>query len=363
MKQYKILVINPGSTSTKVAVYINGISVFSKNIDHSLADLAPFQSIPDQYEYRKDAILETLKLEGIVIDDIDVVMGRGGLVKSIESGVYAVCDELREDLIVGIQGQHACNLGGLIARDIAESLPAAKAYIADPVVVDELQDVARLSGLPEMPRKSIYHALNQKSVARRYAESINKSYRQLNLIVAHIGGGITIGAHCKGRVIDVNNGLDGIGPFSPERAGTLPSGDLVNMCFSGIYSKEQIKKKIVGNGGLMAHRGTNRVQDVRKMANEGDGHAKLVLDAMAYQIGKTIGSAAAVLHGKADAIILTGGVAFDQKLVEYIRSMVSFIAPIIVIPGEDEMKSLAENALNILTGKDTVKNYSLKKQP
>lgn len=357
MKKYKILVINPGSTSTKIAVFENEQSIFSENIVHTKDELSAFKTISAQYHFRKKSILSALEKRGISLNDINIVMARGGLVKPIESGIYKVSDDLLHDLHHGIQGHHASNLGGIIAYDIAKTLPGVEAYIADPVVVDELQEVARLSGLPEMPRKSIFHALNQKSVARNYAESIGKKYKELNLIVTHLGGGITIGVHKNGKVIDVNNGLDGVGPFSPERAGTLPCGTLVDMCFSGKFTREEMRGKITGKGGLMAHEGTNQLQEVRQKADNGDMHAALVLEAMAYQIGKYIGSAATVLHGNVDAIIVTGGMAFDKKLIVYLKEMISFIAPVIVMPGEDEMKALAENAFQLLLGKVAPKKY------
>jgi butyrate kinase len=254
-------------------------------------------------------------------------------------------------------GEHASNLGALIADDIAQSLPNAKAFIADPVVVDELNDVARVSGHPLFKRISIFHALNQKAIARLHAKSLNKPYEELNLIVAHLGGGISVGAHHNGKVIDVNNALDGDGPFSPERAGTLPAGQLAKLCFSGQYSYEEVKKMITGKGGLVAHTGTNNAYEIEVKARSGDAMAKLLQDAMAYNVGKAIGEMAAVLKGKVDAIILTGGIAHNPDLVDYIKEMVGFIAPIAVYPGEDEMQALAMNALMVLKGEVIPKIY------
>jgi butyrate kinase len=271
--------------------------------------------------------------------------------------VYEVNEAMKEDLRKGVMGEHASNLGGLIADDIAKSLPHARAFIADPVVVDELEDVARITGLPEMPRRSVFHALNQKAVARSFASSRDKKYKDINVIVAHMGGGITVGAHRKGKVIDVNNGLDGYGPFSPDRAGTLPTGALVDACYSGEFTYEEMRKKISGNGGLMAHLGTNQVHEVEEMIENGDAHAKLVLEAMAYQISKAIGGAAAVLKGLVDGVILTGGIANSEFVVDYIKARVAYLAPVIVYPGEDEMKALAENANNALSGVVEVKEY------
>ena len=354
---YKILVINPGSTSTKIAVFDGNNSIFLKTIKHSIEQLARYDKISDQYEFRKEVILNELIHAEIDIEKIDAVVGRGGLLKPIESGVYEVNEAMKEDLRKGVLGEHASNLGGLIADDIAKSLPHAKAFIADPVVVDELEDVARITGLPEMPRISKFHVLNQKAVARSFANSRGKRYEDINVIVAHMGGGITVGAHRKGRVIDVNNGLDGYGPFSPERAGTLPTGALVETCYSGKYTFEEMMKKINGKGGLMAHLGTHHVHEVEDMIANGDMHAKLILEAMAYQVAKAIGGAAAVLKGLVDGVLLTGGIANSDFVVDYIKARVSYLAPVIVYPGEDEMKALAENAHNALSGQVDIKVY------
>jgi len=358
MEDYKILAINPGSTSTKIAVYKNNKSIFLKNIKHSADDLKGFSKIADQFEFRKEIILKELKEADIQIDRISAVVGRGGLIKPIESGVYEVNERMKEDIMNCIMGEHASNLGALIADDIAKSIPSAKAYIADPVVVDELEDVARIAGHPKFKRVSIFHALNQKAIARIYAKSIDKKYEELNLVVAHLGGGISVGAHKLGKVIDVNNALDGDGPFSPERSGSLPSGQLAKFCFSGEYTYDQVKKMITGQGGLVAHAGTNDAYEVEMKAKAGDVKAKLIQDAMAYNIAKWIGASAAVLKGKVDAIILTGGIAHNPDLVDYIKDMVGFIAPVVVYPGEDEMQALAMNGLMVLKGEVEPKIYS-----
>jgi butyrate kinase len=354
---YKILVINPGSTTTKIAVFDGLKSIFLKSIKHTAEQLERYERISDQYEFRKEVILNELIHAEIDIEKIDAVVGRGGLVKPIESGVYEVNEALKEDLKKGVLGEHASNLGGLIADDIAKSLPNARAFIADPVVVDELQDVARVTGVVDMPRRSIFHALNQKAVARNFAVTRDKKYEEVNVIVAHLGGGISIGAHRKGKVVDVNNGLDGYGPFSPERAGTLPTGALVDWCYSGKFTHDEMRKKISGKGGLMAHLGTNQAHEVEQMIEQGDKYAELVLSAMSYQIAKWISGAAVVLKGDIDGIILTGGIANSEFVVNYIKDMVSFLAPVILYPGEDEMKALAENALNVLSGAVDVKVY------
>ncbi len=357
MDDLLILAVNPGSTSTKIAVYNNNKSVFLKNIKHSAEDLKPFDKISDQYEFRMQIILDELNNANIDINDISAVVGRGGLVKPIESGVYEVNQQMAEDLKAGILGQHASNLGGLIASEIASRTESARAFIADPVVVDELQDVARISGHPDFKRVSIFHALNQKAVARTYAESTDTKYEKLNLIVAHLGGGISVGAHSMGRVIDVNNALDGDGPFSPERSGTLPAGALVSKCFSGDYTMEEVRKMITGKGGYMAYLETNDAHDVEIRARSGDEKAALIQDALSYQVAKEIGALSTVLKGKVDAIILTGGIAYNPMLVSYVKEMVSFIAPVVVYPGEDEMKSLARNGYMVMTGKVKSKTY------
>ncbi|MCT4647959.1 MAG: butyrate kinase, partial [Carboxylicivirga sp.] len=273
------------------------------------------------------------------------------------SGVYEVNEALKADLRKGVLGEHASNLGGLIADDMAKNINGARAFIADPVVVDELEDVARVTGHPDMPRRSVFHALNQKAVAKNFAKELERNYEDLNVIVAHLGGGISVGAHRKGKVIDVNNALDGYGPFSPERAGTLPTGALIDACFSGKFTYEEMRKLVNGKGGMVAHLGTNQAHDVEKKVEEGDEHHKLIHSAMAYQIGKTIGGCAAVLKGQIDGIVLTGGIAYDKILVNYIKDMVGWLAPVKVYPGEDEMKALADNGLAALSGEVVCKVY------
>ena len=352
-----ILAINPGSTSTKFSLFEEDELVFEKTLRHSSEELKKYERITDQFHFRKDLIMNELSERKIDLEKIAAVVGRGGLVKPIESGIYRVNNRMKEDLSAGILGQHASNLGGLIADEIASSLCCASAFIVDPVVVDELQPIARLSGHPEIERKSIFHALNQKAVSRLYAASINRKYEDLNLIVAHMGGGISVGAHKKGKVIDVNNALNGDGPFSPERSGGLPSGQLADLCFSGRFSHDQLKLMITGKGGMVAYLGTNSFMDVCKLAENGDEKAILIREAASYQIGKEIGALAAVLKGEVDAIILTGGMAFQDSNIKSIKSMVSFIADIVVYPGEDELKALAYNGLLALDGKIEIKTY------
>lgn len=353
----KILAINPGSTSTKIAVFEDSNSVFVKNIKHSAEEIGQFVSISSQFEFRKEIIVKELEEAGYKISDLNIVVGRGGLVKPIESGVYEVNDAMKKDLDKGVLGEHASNLGGLIADNIAKENGNIKAYIADPVVVDELIDVARISGHPAFERMSIFHALNQKAIARTFAEEKGKKYEECNIIVAHLGGGVSVGAHKEGRVIDVNNALDGEGPFSPERSGTLPAGQLAKLCFSGEKTLAEIKKMINGEGGLVAYLGTNDAYDVEIKAKDGDAKFKLIQDAMSYQVAKAIGEMAAVLKGKVDGICLTGGIAYNPFLVDYVRDMVGFIAPIHVYPGEDEMRALAMNGLRVLRNEVEPKIY------
>lgn len=342
----KILVINPGSTSTKIAVYENEIPLLVRNIRHTVDELAPFATIADQFEFRKSLVLSQLEKEGIPFE-FDAVIGRGGLVKPISGGVYEVNEAMKQDTVHAMR-THACNLGGLIADDLAKALPGCRAFIADPGVVDELNDVARISGSPLLPRITIWHALNQKAIARRFAAEHHTRYEDLDLIVCHLGGGISVAVHQHGRAIDANNALDGEGPFSPERAGTLPAGQLIDLCFSGKLTKDELKKRISGRAGLTAHLGTTDVPAIVHSIEAGDKHAELVLDAMIYNIAKSIGAAATVLCGKMDAILLTGGIAYSDYVVSRLIKRIAFLAPVHIYPGEDEMEALALNALGAL---------------
>ena len=355
-KDYKILVINPGSTSTKVALFSNEQLLFDKKIEHSNEELYVFHKIIDQYHFRQDIILSFLKEKGINLSTLNVVVGRGGLLKPIASGTYRINEKMLDDLRKGVSGEHASNLGGLLAYGIAENL-SIPSYIVDPVVIDEMKPVARISGMLEIPRISILHALNQKAVARKAALDLGKKYEKLNFIIAHLGGGISVGIHCKGKVIDVNNALNGEGPFTPERSGGFPVGALVELCFSGKFTKDEIMKKIKGKGGLAAYLNTNDVRDVVKMIKQGDKKAKLILEAMAYQVAKEIGAGATVLKGQIDAIILTGGIAYNNEFVNMVRDRVSFLSLVMVYPGEEEMLSLCEGALRVLRGVEVEKIY------
>ena len=348
MSTQRILAINPGSTSTKIAVFEGETQIFIKTLKHATEDLAQFAVITDQFEFRKNIIIKELEENNIDVNSLKIIMGRGGLSNFIPSGVYEVNEALEHDLKIGKNGQHASNLGGLIAADIALSIPGAKAYIADPVVVDELSDLARVSGHPLFERTSVFHALNQKAIARTYAKEINKKYEELNIIVAHLGGGISVGAHNKGKVREVNQALDGGGPFSPERSGALPVGQLADLCFRGIYNRDEVRKMNTGKGGYVAYLGTNDAYEVEQRIAAGDKKAELIEDAMAYQVSKEIGAMATVLKGNVEAILLTGGIAYGKPFVAKISERVGFLAPIKVYPGEDEMRALAMNGLMLL---------------
>ena len=353
----KILVINPGSTSTKMAVYEDEKPLLLQTITHSADSLAHFDAITEQQDFRRQLVIDELSRAGIPLE-FDAVIGRGGLVKPISGGVYEINQLMIDDTLHGcVMHNHACNLGCLIAHEIAVQIPGCRAFIADPGVVDELSPLARISGSPLMPRICIWHALNQRAIARRYARGIGKEYEDLNLIVCHLGGGISIAAHEHGKAVDANNALDGEGPFSPERAGSLPAADLIRLCFSGKYSEKQLLKRIAGKAGLNAHLGTNDMRQVMERISHGDEHAQLIVDAMLYHVAKCIAAEAAVLCGNIDAILLTGGIAHNNYVVSELRRRVGFLAPVYVFPGEDEMEALALNALAVLQGKRQAKVY------
>ncbi|MCI9203158.1 MAG: butyrate kinase [Lachnospiraceae bacterium] len=352
----KSLIINPGSTSTKIGVFEDETLLFEETLRHSTEEIASYASIVDQKDFRKQIILDLLKEKAFDIHSLQVVVGRGGMLKPIPGGTYAVSDELLEDLKIGKQGQHASNLGGILAREIGDSI-GVPSYIVDPVVVDELMPISRYSGVPELPRTSVFHALNQKAVAKRYAKEQGKAYDSLNLIVVHMGGGVSVGAHEKGRVVDVFNALDGDGAFSPERAGAVPTGALIKMCFSGEYTEKEVYKKVVGNGGFNAYVGTNDMRDVEKMVQGGDQKAAEVREAFIMQVAKNIGSMACVLKGQIDQIIITGGIAYDKVVVGGLKERAGFLAPITVYPGEDELLALAQGALRVMSGEEKAMEY------
>ena len=352
----KSLIINPGSTSTKIGVFEDETLLFEETLRHSTEEIAKYATIFDQKDFRKDIILTLLKSKDFDINSLGMVVGRGGMLKPIPGGTYECTDALVKDLEVGVSGQHASNLGGILAKEIADEI-GVPAYIVDPVVVDELMPIARYSGVPELPRVSIFHALNQKAVAKRYAKEVGKKYEDLNLIVVHMGGGVSVGPHKNGKVVDIFNALDGDGAFSPERAGGVPSGALIKMCFSGEYTQAEVYKKVVGNGGFNAYVGTNDMRDVEKMCNEGDAKAAEVRDAFILQMSKNIGAMATVLEGKVDQIIVTGGIAYDKYVVAKIKERCEWIAPFTVYPGEDELLALVQGGLRVLNGEEEAQKY------
>ncbi|WP_349770854.1 butyrate kinase [Mesotoga prima] len=354
-----VLVINPGSTSTKLALFRDSEMIGEHTIRHSPDELSKFPSLYEQREFRKALIVRFLESVKHPLSEIDAIIGRGGMLRPLEGGTYVVNEEMIEDLRLAKYGEHASNLGAILANELSlESGKGIPAYIADPVVVDEMEPVAKFSGHPDYTRRSIFHALNQKAVAREVASRYGKKYEEMNFIVVHMGGGISIGAHRRGRVVDVNNALNGDGPFSPERAGTLPLTGLIKLCFSNEYTKDEIRKLIKGKGGLMAYTGTSDCQKVQQAILDGDRESELAYKAMAYQIVKWVGRMAAALSGEVDAIIITGGIAYDSRfMVPWLTEKLSFIAPINVVPGGNEELSLAVACLRVLEGSEKAKQY------
>lgn len=351
----KILAIDPGSTSTKIGVFTDDTLIFSVVLRHSREELAQFSTIMEQLNYREQLVVSALQNDNIPIE-FDVIVGRGGLVSPIEGGVYEVNHKLIAETEHPLHN-HACNLGALIANNIANKIPNCRAFIADPPVVDELDSVARITGLPDIKRESLWHALNQKAIARRYAKEIGTKYEALNLVVVHIGGGISIAAHKHGRAVDTNNALSGDGAFSPERAGTVPVNSLIDLCYSGKYTRDEMINIVTSHSGLLAHLGTNDILHILERINKGDMHAKLILDAMIYQVAKGIGAYSTVLCGRVDAILLTGQIAHSQYITSGITERVGFIAPVKVYAGEDELTALASNALAAIHGELPIKQY------
>ena len=352
----RILAINPGSTSTKISLFEDESEVWSAKLSHSREELAPYEKIIDQYAFREGVIRDKLEESGYPISSLSAVVGRGGLLYPVSGGTFAVTDQMKQHVRQGVQGEHVSNLGALIADELA-SEAGCPAYIVDPVVVDEMEALARYTGHPELSRRSIFHALNQKAAARKAAEELGRSYGDLNLIVVHLGGGISVGCHCRGRVIDVNNALNGDGPFTPERSGGLPVGDLAAICYSGTRTHAEVKKMIKGQGGIVAYLGTNDMREVEDRAGKGDAEALEVYQAMAYQISKEVGGLAAVLAGDVDAVVLTGGIAYDKRFVGWIEERVGFLARVLVYPGEMEMEALALGALRVLRGLEEAQIY------
>ncbi len=351
----RILVINPGATSTKIAVFEGGLAVFKETVDHSQEKLAEFSKTYDQLEYRTHLIRERLAANGIALSSLDIIMSRGGIGRPMEGGIYEVTAPMLEDMKAATYGDHASNLGCAIARTLADEI-GVRACIMDPVSVDEMEDVARISGLKELPRLSQIHALNSRAMAREVARELGRPYEELNLITAHLGGGISIIPHKRGRMVDCNNPME-MGPFCPDRTGGLPVRSLVRLAFSGKYTREELLTKMGREGGLADHLGTKDLREAEAMARDGDEYADLVLDAMNYQIAKEIGAMATVLKGQVDAIILTGGMANSRRLVEDVTERTSFIAPVMVKAGEFEMEALAGGGQRILSGEEAAKTY------
>ena len=351
----KILVINPGSTSTKLAVYEDLTQKYATNIHHSSEQLAAFADVHDQYDFRRELVLDELQAQGIALD-FDAVIGRGGIGKPVPGGAYNINEQMISDNLHAVY-RHACNLGCKIAYDIATMIPGSRALIAEPGVVDELTPMARLTGWPEIMRSSVWHALNQRAVARRFAKECGRTYEDLRLIVCHLGGGISIAAHDHGKAVDVNNAINGDGPFSTERSGMLPCAEIVQLCFSGKYTKQELMKKMIGQGGIIAHLGTNDMREVMKRIDQGDAHAKLVIEAMVYNVAKWICSFGATFCGDVDAILVTGGLARSAKIVDMLRKRTTFLAPVHCYPGEDELGALAEAALAVLKGDMVAQEY------
>jgi len=358
MATYRILVINPGSTSTKIAVFENATELFRKNLQHSPEELSRFKELIDQFEFRKEIVENELKERSVSLSSLNIIMARGGLIRPVKSGVYKINQRMLSDLHnPSIWGRsHASNLGAFIAKSIADEI-GVPAYIADPVTVDEMEDVARISGVPEIKRQSIFHALNIKSIAHKTAQKIGKRLEECNLVAAHMGGGISIAAICKGRVVDDNNALLGMGPFSPQRAGSLPLHGVIDLCYSGKYTRKELERKLLKKSGLMGYLGTDDGITIEQEIENGNKEYEKIFYAMAYQISKEIGAYSTVLKGDVDAIFLTGGLAHDQFLTHWIIERTSFIAPIYIFPGEGEMEALAEAGLRVLQGKETPRDY------
>ena len=352
---YKILAINPGSTSTKISVSDDDKFILVEDIVHTQEELKHFKKISDQFDYRKEVILAELKKRGIPLQ-FDAIVGRGGLAKPVESGVYKVTDEMVAAQLTAFH-QHACDLGCAIANEIGKALNCPNCFIADPGVVDEMYPEAHISGTPLIQRVCIWHALNQKAIARRFAKDMGKKYEDLNLIICHLGGGISIAAHEKGKAVDANNALNGEGPFSPERTGSLPVADLIHLCYTGKFTEQELITYISNKAGLTAHLGTNNCIEIEKRIEEGDKHAELILNAMAFHVAKSIAAEGAVLCGKIDAVIFTGGIARSNYLMDIFKKRLSYLAPIYIYPGQDEMLALTENALAVLKGEREAKDY------
>ena len=355
-RKFRLLVLNPGSTSTKIAVFDNDRELKKSTIKHPPGEIRKFRSIWEQYDYRKQKVLDWIRENDYGLDEFDAVVSRGGTIKPVPSGIYLISMEMLEDMKSGRYGNHACNVGCRINYDLGKELNIPSITV-DPPVTNELMEIATYTGLPQIRRKASFHVLNQKAIARKLAADLNKKYEDTDCIIVHLGGGISVGTHSRGRILDANNALDGDGPFSPERAGDLPAGDLIKLCFSGQHSEVEMLKMISGGGGLLAHLGTTDGLVIEERINNGDTKAKEVIEAMAYKVSREIGAASAALYGRVEAIALTGGLAHWGRLVGLIKERIEFLAPVYVYPGEDEMKSLSQGALRYLRGEEKCKEY------
>lgn len=351
---YKVLAINPGSTSTKIALYEDEKEIFCKTLEHPVEQIEKYENVADQFDMRKEVVLSFLKQNGYEVKELAAVVGRGGMVPKVKSGAYKVNETMVDRLKNNPVVEHASNLGALIAYEIANSI-GVSAYIYDSVRVDELEDIARISGMPDIPRTSTSHALNTRAMAMKIAKKYGKKYSDMNFIIAHLGGGISVNVHRKGQMVDIM--ADDEGPFSPERAGKVPCNALIDLCYSGKFDKKTMKKKLRGNGGLKAYLNTVDAREVERMIESGDEKAKLVYEAMAYQVAKGIGELATVVEGKVDAIVITGGIAYSDMITSWIKKRVEFIAPVEIMPGENEMESLALGILRVLKGEEEAREY------
>lgn len=357
MGKIRQLIINPGSTSTKIAVYDDEEMIFDETLRHNTEELKDYKKITDQFEFRMDLITKALEKQNIQLESFDSIVGRGGLLKPIPGGTYEVNEELIKDLYEAKRGEHASNLGGILADAIGKKI-GRRAFIVDPVVVDENEDLAKITGLKGVDNQSIWHALNQKAIARRYAKEVGKKYNEINVIVAHLGGGVSVAAHKKGLCVGAPDALYGFGAMSPERCGTLPVGELIRLCYSGKYTYEQMKKKLAGEGGLVSHLGTNSAKEAEDRYHDGDEYAGLILEALAYQVAKDIGAQATILKGEVEAILITGGLAYSKDICQWIEDRVSYIAPVKIYPGEDELLALCQGGLRVMNGEEEAKVYA-----
>lgn len=355
-ESFRILTINPGSTSTKIAVFEDEEEVFSETLRHSAEELDVYETIADQWDFRRKLVMDELREHGLKAEDMNAISCRGGLIRPIPSGTYRVGPQMLEDCRAGVRGQHASNLGALIGAQISEET-GVPAFVVDPPSVDEMSVVAQYSGHPSIRRTSLFHALNQKAVARRYAEETGRDYEELNLVVCHMGGGVSVGAHACGEVVDTENAFGGEGPFTPGRAGSMPVNEIVDLCFQENADRDEIMDMLTRRSGMMAYLGTTSMQEIEAQAEQGEDRAQEALDAFCYQVAKEIAAMSVALNGKTDQILLTGGIAYGEPVTERLRRLIGWIAPVTIYPGEDEMLSLAQGALRVLRGDEAPKEY------